>query len=208
VSISVGKDTLTRSQAARRQRVIAAAMELAAEGGYEAVQMRDVAATAHVALGTIYRYFASKDHLLAATLVEWTADLQRRLTQRPARGDTPADRVVEVVRRASRAIERSPRLSAALITAVSAPDPAITECQREVAATMVEVLSSAMGDIPDDLKVGVCRVMSHVWFSALLGWVNGWANGVDVGEELEVAARLLLGGALETKEAETKEAMP
>ena len=59
-------------------------MSLAAEGGYDAVQMRDVAATAQVALGTIYRYFASKDHLLAATLVEWTKDLQRRLAMRGA----------------------------------------------------------------------------------------------------------------------------
>ena len=192
MNVVASGDSLTRSQAARRQRVIVAAMQLATDGGYEAVQMRDVAATAHVALGTIYRYFASKDHLLAATLVEWTSDLQRRLAQRPARGDTPAERVVEVVRRAGRAIERSPKLTAALITAVTAPDPAITDCQRQVAQTMVDVMSAAMGDVPDDVKAGVCRVLSHVWFSALLGWVNGWANGVDVGDELEVAARLLL----------------
>jgi hypothetical protein len=31
-----------------------------------------------------------------------------------------------------------------------------------------------------------------VWFSALLGWVNGWTNVGAVGEELESAARLLL----------------
>src|SRR4029434_3569150 len=54
-------DTLTNSQEARRQRVILTALELAAEGGYDAVQMRDVAARANVALGTIYRYFSSKD---------------------------------------------------------------------------------------------------------------------------------------------------
>jgi AcrR family transcriptional regulator len=184
---------LTRSQTARRQRVIAAAIELASAGGYEAVQMRDVATTAHVALGTIYRYFASKDHLLAATLVEWTRDLQARVLQRPARGASPADRVVDVLRRATRSLERSPMLTAALITAVSAPDPAIKDCQREVNDIMVEVLSGAMADdVPDDLKAGVCRVMSHVWFSSLVGWVNGWGGGVDIGDELEVAARLLL----------------
>jgi AcrR family transcriptional regulator len=184
---------LTRSQTARRQRVIAAAIELASSGGYEAVQMRDVATTAHVALGTIYRYFASKDHLLAATLVEWTRDLQARVLQRPARGASPADRVVDVLRRATRSLERSPMLTAALITAVSAPDPAIKDCQREVNDIMVEVLSGAMAaDVPDDLKAGVCRVMSHVWFSSLVGWVNGWGGGVDIGDELEVAARLLL----------------
>src|SRR5277367_6168901 len=49
--------TLTRAQQARRQRVIDAAMTLALEGGYEAVQMRDVAARADVAMGTVYRYF-------------------------------------------------------------------------------------------------------------------------------------------------------
>ena len=53
------------------------------EGGYEAVQMRDVAARANVALGTIYRYFSSKDHLLAAVMVEWCRDLERRVGLRP-----------------------------------------------------------------------------------------------------------------------------
>ena len=56
----------------RRRRVIDAAFELGADGGYDAVQMRDVAATANVALATIYRYFSSKDHLLAAAMSEWT----------------------------------------------------------------------------------------------------------------------------------------
>jgi AcrR family transcriptional regulator len=192
-SEDVTPTALTRSQTARRQRVIAAAIELASAGGYDAVQMRDVATTADVALGTIYRYFASKDHLLAATLVEWTRDLQARVLQRPARGSSPADRVVDVLHRATRSLERNPMLTAALITAVSAPDPAIKECQREVNDIMVEVLSGAMADdVPDELKAGVCRVMSHVWFSSLVGWVNGWGGGVDIGDELEVAARLLL----------------
>jgi hypothetical protein len=31
-----------------------------------------------------------------------------------------------------------------------------------------------------------------VWFSALIGWVNGWGTGIDVGDELETATRLLL----------------
>jgi AcrR family transcriptional regulator len=191
--MSVTQDQLTRGQTARRQRVIEAARELASGGGYEAVQMRDVATTARVALGTIYRYFSSKDHLLAATLVEWNRDLQRRLNQRPARGATPADRVVDVLRRSTRALERNPTLTAALVTAVSAPDPAIKDCQREVDAIMVSILSQAMGDdVDEELKRGVCRVLTHVWFSALIGWVNGWGTGIDVGDELETATRLLL----------------
>ena len=55
----------------RRRRVIKAAMEMADEGGYEAVHMRQVAERSGVALGTIYRYFNSKDQLLLAVLAEW-----------------------------------------------------------------------------------------------------------------------------------------
>jgi AcrR family transcriptional regulator len=188
----IDHDTLTRSQTARRERVVTAAMDLASSGGYDAVQMRDVAATAHVALGTIYRYFSSKDHLLAATLVEWTRDLQRRVTQRPARGDTAVDRVIDIVGRATRTMERQPTLTAALMTAMSAPDPAIKPCQQEVGDLMFEVMATAMPEIDEDLRRDVCKVLTHVWFSAMIGWSNNWGGGVNVTDEVKLAARLLL----------------
>lgn len=170
-------------------------MELAAEGGYEAVQMRDVAARARVALGTIYRYFSSKDHVLAAAQVEWSREIQERLAQRPAKGDTPADRVADVVRRATRAMERQPRLAAALVTAISSSDPAVRECQEEVSGVMAAVLRSGMDGVDPETRDGVVRVLGHVWFSALLNWVNGWCDVRQVGDDLEHAARLLLRGA-------------
>ena len=41
---------------------------IASKGGYEAVQMRAVAERADVAVGTLYRYFPSKVHLLVSAL--------------------------------------------------------------------------------------------------------------------------------------------
>jgi hypothetical protein len=32
-----------------------------------------------------------------------------------------------------------------------------------------------------------------VWFSALVGWVNGWSGMEKVADELEVATQLVLG---------------
>jgi AcrR family transcriptional regulator len=46
-----------------RKRIGAAAIDLAPAGSYDAVQMREVAARANVALGTLYRNFPSKDQL-------------------------------------------------------------------------------------------------------------------------------------------------
>jgi TetR/AcrR family transcriptional regulator, cholesterol catabolism regulator len=185
-------DTLPRNQAARRGRVIQAAMALAAEGGYDAVQMRDVAAGAGVALGTIYRYFTSKDQLLAAAMVEWLGQLEEEVGRRPPRGDTSAERVVDVVRRASRTLGRNPRLTAAMVTAVAAPDPDVVPLHRQSSAAMQRILSASMGDLDDATKADVVRVLNHVWFSALLSWVHGWTDVDQVIEELEVAGRLVL----------------
>ena len=100
MSDATSAPVLTKSQAARRERVVRAALELGADGGYDAVQMRDVAARAEVALGTIYRYFPSKDALLLAVMVHWLGDLEQRVSTHPPTGDTTGERIMDVLSRA------------------------------------------------------------------------------------------------------------
>ena len=56
------------AQRDRRKRILDVTLALASKGGYDAVQMRTVAERADVALGTLYRYFPSKIHLLVSGL--------------------------------------------------------------------------------------------------------------------------------------------
>jgi len=188
---TVDAGTLTPNQAARRARVLDAALALATEGGYDAVQMRDVASRAQVALGTIYRYFSSKDHLLAACQLETWRDLELRLHAHPLVGETAADRVTELFRRLMRPVEREPLRAAALITASSSPDPAVRECQIEMIALQDQVFEGAMGDLDPVRKAQIAQVLRQVWFAALLGWVNGWTDAGAVTVDFEIAARLL-----------------
>jgi TetR/AcrR family transcriptional regulator, cholesterol catabolism regulator len=183
---------LTRAQEARRQRVIDAAMELGLEGGYEAVQMRDVAARAHVAMGTVYRYFTSKDHLLAATLVHWVEQLDQRLAQVPPRGRMPSARVLDVLDRALRAIGRQPRLVSAVFMSLASPDRAAVECQQQMGVLMDGIISRAVGEPQPPDHAERTRIIGHVWYSSLVGWVNGWSDMDRVRHELAVAVRLLL----------------
>ncbi|MEY2473848.1 MAG: TetR/AcrR family transcriptional regulator, cholesterol catabolism regulator, partial [Actinomycetota bacterium] len=182
---------LSQNQVVRRDRVIEAAMRLAGEGGYDAVQMRDVAARAGVALGTVYRYFSSKDHLLAAALLEWARSLEEAPT-RVGNDEDPVERLVAVIRRITRASGRAPELFAALVTAITAPDPAVSECQAQVQHIVSGVLSAPLTDVDPEIRAGAVRVLAHVWFASLLGWVNGWTAMGQVADELEFAARLLL----------------
>ncbi len=190
----MASETLTPNQAARRERVIEAAMDLAGEGGYDAVQMRDVAARAQVALGTIYRYFSSKDHLLAACQLELWRDTVLRFGQRPPDGDNASDRVVAILRRAMRGAEREPRRTSALVLAMNSPDPAVRECQLEVMSLIEQTLDAAMGDLDPALKARVAVVLRQVWHASLIEWVNEWCEDSAVGRDLESAARLLLDG--------------
>ena len=139
----------------RRRRVIDVAFELGAEGGYDAVQMREVAATANVALATIYRYFSSKDHLLAAAMTEWTSRLRTRVAQSPPKGDTMADQLVDVLHRACKAMERQPKLSMALIRSLSSADPGVNESgtamQQEIALMGDDILRDLDAELRADI---------------------------------------------------------
>lgn len=185
-------EALTKSQVARRQRVLVAALKLGAAGGYDAVQMRDVAATAGVALGTIYRYFPSKDALLAAAMVEWMEDLERRVSQKPPDGSTTAARVYDVLRRAVATMERQPKLAEAVITALTSDDREAGGASVATTDVMQRVMLRAFPDDVDPAtEAAIAKVLGHVWFSCLVAWSNGVGDLVWVAEELETACHLL-----------------
>src|SRR5699024_3127319 len=81
-------DSLSSGQAARRERIIDTAYRLLEHHPYDAIQMRDVADHAQVALGTVYRYFASKEHLFAWAMLKWASGLEDRMERVPLKGQT------------------------------------------------------------------------------------------------------------------------
>lgn len=190
--MAVREADLTPQQEERRRRVLRVARRLASDGGYDAVQMREVAAEADVALGTIYRYFSSKDALLAAAMAEWTGELQDRLARQPAEGETPADRMVELLARAWRPMERDPKLSAAVVRALGSSEEGVAQHAGDVSERFAAMTRSVLEGLDPEVQDGIIAVLGHVWHSALVGWVNGRTGFEVVGQELERAARLLL----------------
>jgi AcrR family transcriptional regulator len=194
VATAVDGSPLTPKALIRRQRIVEAAIELGTEGGYEAVHMRVVAERAGVALATVYRYFESKDHLLSAAVSEWTSQLQSRLDRSPARGDTAVAQLVDVLRRASRGLERRPQFAAALIRALHSPDPSVAAAAADVRQQIRAMTTPMLRGLPAEDVEGIVSVLGHVWNSAIMGWANGRAPISSIGDELENAARLLLAG--------------
>ena len=91
-----------------------------------------------------------------------------------------------------RAMTRQPKLVGAVFTSLSSPDPAAVACQQQITVLMEGIITRAMGQpTPPDLA-DRARILGHVWYSALVGWVNGWSPASRVTDELGVAVRLLL----------------
>ena len=67
-------ENVVRRLAARHDAIIAAARQMASEGGMAAVQIAPVALRADVAAGTVYRYFPSKADLISELIVEIAQD--------------------------------------------------------------------------------------------------------------------------------------
>jgi len=184
--------TYTDEQRDRRQRVIDAAFELGAESGYDAVQMRDVASMANVALATIYRYFPSKDALLIAAMTEWTVRLRERVAQSPPRGKTAAEQMTDVLHRACHAMQRQPKLSKALVRALASPDAGVEEGAHQVQQQIAALGAGILTDLDDAERADVLAVLGHVWYSTLVSWANGRTDFTTVTSELERAVNALL----------------
>ncbi len=100
--------SLPPAQRRRWDAVVRAALEMLEDGEYEAIQMRDVAKRANVAIGTLYRYFASKEHLYAAVMLLWVDSYNRGVRRRPLPA-APADALKELLRRSIAAFVAKPQ---------------------------------------------------------------------------------------------------
>ena len=181
------------AQRERRQRIVDATLTLASRGGYEAVQMRAVADRAGVALGTLYRYFPSKIHLLVSGLAREFERNQEKLDRLAIPGDTPYERMLFVLGRVTRAMQREPMLTEAMTRAFMFADPSAAAEVNTVARLMERMFTRAMheGDPTAD-EIAIARVIGDVWLSSLVAWVTRRASADDVSNQLELAARLLL----------------
>jgi len=108
-------------QIARRQRIIDAAGALLEERDYEQIQVRDVANAASFAVGTVYRYFSSKDHLYAAVLHSWGSRFGD--VSRGPRGSDPLQRLEIRMRKVLESFEKRPRFFRVLMLMLGSTDP-------------------------------------------------------------------------------------
>ena len=189
------EDLGSAAQRDRRKRILDATIALASRGGFDAVQMRAVAEQADVALGTLYRYFPSKIHLLVSALGREFERAEATSRDKPIPGDTPHERVMHVLTRTTRGLQGEPHLTEALTRAFMFADASVQNEIHHVGMLLTSMLTRAMHPGKTELTeedVAIARVIGDVWLSALVGWVTGRTTSEDVTKQMDVAVRLLL----------------
>lgn len=187
--------TLSETQRERRQRILAAAEVLASRGGFDGVQMRTVAEHADVALGTLYRYFASKVHLLVTLTYERAVQFLQQIHREPPPEEDPVERVLSVLTQVTRVLQAEPSLTEAMLRAIMVADSSANEAVERANDKVTEILIRTYrgaGGEADEEDAARARVLEMVWMTSLLAWLSGRASAEEVDENLGMATRLIL----------------
>lgn len=82
-----------RELARHRQEMLEAAQAVFSEYGFEKARMEDIAQRAEFAVGTLYRFFSSKDQLYLELLRDKADVMEERLDEAINTGNTPLEKV-------------------------------------------------------------------------------------------------------------------
>lgn len=180
-------------QQQRRAAILQATAALAAQKPADQVQMNEVARAAGVALGTLYRYFPSKTHLFVGLMADRVDRMQDGIRRRKVPAGTAADRVFDVLSRATRPMLRQPHLTAAMLNSLNTADAtAVAEVghiDRQVRSMLLTICGV---DDPGPQDISLMRLVQHTWHGILQSSLNGRISADETEDEIQLACRLIL----------------
>jgi AcrR family transcriptional regulator len=198
----VSPNLLTEDQRARRQRIIDAGLTLLERGEYERIQIKDVAEEADVALGTLYHYFSSKEHLFAEVLVKWAATLRSSLVRHPPQGLTPREKLTEALHRSVRAFQHQPQLARLIASLELSSDPFATEILERMDQTTSSVYMELLEGVEPRQARTIVRTIDAVLDSQLRAWSAGRLPITGVYDSLSESIDLIFEGDLKVADAD------
>jgi AcrR family transcriptional regulator len=195
VAVQPEPASLPRGQQERRDRIVRAAIALLEHGGeYDSIQMRDVAREASVALGTVYRYFTSKEHLYAAALLDWAGNFPGAGPSKRATDQSDEARLRALMRRAVRAFERYPQMMRAEIVLETSTDPNARALFDQFAALNRGVLTSALSSTDPEIAAGIVETANSVLAARLRSWALGRITISEVDRSVQRTIDLIFEG--------------
>jgi TetR/AcrR family transcriptional regulator, transcriptional repressor for nem operon len=122
-----GQATATGRRPGKRERLIAAALQLLHEQGVERTTLADIAKAADVPAGNVYYYFKTKDEVIGAVIDAHVQQIKTTLAAIEARHRSPKSRLKAFVREFTAQSELVARFGCPLGSLCSELDKRVTE---------------------------------------------------------------------------------
>lgn len=178
---------------ARRRQIMRVAVDLVLRGGYDGLQMRQVADAARVSTRTLYKHFPSKEHLILAALIEQGRVREQFWGNDRPPGRTAAQRVRQTMAIPTQALQAYPVLASAMAKALVCGQSSVIPLLIEFRDAMIRAIALAIRPSgPTEADLTLARALQRIWLTALLAWSSGIEPPESVGQAIDEAAALLL----------------
>lgn len=181
--------TLDARQVDVRTRILHAARQLINEQGHESVGMEAIAATAGVSRATMYRYFASKEHVVCDAALAWGHELAARIPQAIAAAAGPETAIDVAIDQVVREAASDLPMVRATMSSVLALGPVADEFRLGVREMFKALTAGA--DVPAELDASM-TLLGRVFFADLALLSVGDITIQACVDELRTAAQRIL----------------
>jgi AcrR family transcriptional regulator len=154
--------------------------------------MESVASAADVSRATLYRYYTSREHLLAEVTLAAGRTLIAFLAANPPHGNTIGEKVEALCSTLTVIAGENEQILASCISNLSSEDPAVLEAYQEIEGLVSGILGSVLGDLePEKGPMIQTSIFRYLLGSFVLA-TTGKLTYAEVAEELAALCRLLL----------------
>jgi AcrR family transcriptional regulator len=170
VATAVGSSRDLR-KAARRHRLLEAALRLFSEQGYHDTTVDDVVAAARTSKSAFYEHFESKEDCFRVLLAAEGGDLMKAVVDAAGRGSGPRDRVRRGIDAFVRTCASRSRVARLFLVESVGVSPAIEEVRHEIQGRFAAMVESEVqhAAASDDFYASVDPI---VYGRAVVGAVN------------------------------------
>ena len=161
----------------RQEQILEAAIRCFARTGFHATGMAEIIRESDLSAGSVYRYYKSKDDLIAAIVERMLTDLQIQITEATTQVTTPGEAVTACIRFATEYLEHDDTGLSRVLPQVwteSLRSPAVQKVVRQKYGAIIEHFETLVQGMQqeDALHDGANPAgVAHLMLSTLQGFI-------------------------------------
>ncbi|WP_223521163.1 TetR family transcriptional regulator [Nocardia sputi] len=172
-------------------KIIDAVVSMLESDGYDAVQLRAVARSAHVSLATVYKQFPTRDDLMLAAVERWMATNTYAAPAPTLEGESLTDGLLRLLRYVFEPWERNPRMLEAYYRVRSSPAGRRLDAQGFDA--VLPAVGALFADIDPEYTADIALVLTHMTYALIGRFAHADLDITEILPALERTVRRLTG---------------